>query len=288
MAAPFEYRDVSTGEWHLRVLLEKWSDDLWQRLLSVIDQQSKNRRPRTVMLDFVGEHNPDRLFLKTFHEPSGIDVVKDFFRDSKAFRFLRQGLALSAAGFLVPAVIAAGEQRSRRLLRRAFVLTLSVQGEPSPAFLTDRYIDRGLSLTAKRAALVALGRQIRRLHELGFIHGDLAASNIIVASDTGGGVHFYLMDNDRTRQYPPWLAQLLRKRNLAQLNRSPLPGITLQDRMRFFRAYSGRRHWGAAERRLLRWLENKARQQRKELDAAEPFGSFRRLMSWKPRIEDNL
>jgi hypothetical protein len=89
------------------------------------------------------------------------------------------------------------------------------------------------------------------------------------------------MDHDRTRRYPKWLAQSLWQRNLVQLNRFPLPGITLQDRIRFFRAYSQRPDWSSAERERLSRLERKTRERRKECDAVDPTGSFRRLMSWK-------
>jgi hypothetical protein len=68
---------------------------------------------------------------------------------------------------------------------------------------------------------------------------------------------------------------------LVQLNRLPLPGITLQDRIRFFRAYCGRPEWRGAERELLLWFERKTRERRKEIDSVDATGSFRRLMSWK-------
>jgi hypothetical protein len=88
------------------------------------------------------------------------------------------------------------------------------------------------------------------------------------------------MDNDRTRRYPGWIPQQLWRRNLVQLNRFPLPGITLQDRVRFLRYYLGSKLWGKKERRLLDWLEHKTRQRRQECDAVDANQSFRRLMRW--------
>jgi hypothetical protein len=89
------------------------------------------------------------------------------------------------------------------------------------------------------------------------------------------------MDNDRTRVYGPILANALWKRNLVQLNRLPLPGITLQDRMRFLRAYLGIALQAQSSRSLARWLERKTRLRRWQCDAAQCAGSFRSLMRWR-------
>ena len=199
-------------------------------------------------------------------------------------RFLKQGIALSEAGFLVPLTIAAGEKRRFGILKMAFVVTLEIDGLPLPVFLEQNVGGRSaaLSLTEKRMALQALARQIRRFHSLGFVHGDLVPSNIYVCRDSAKNLRFYLMDNDRTRQYPKWLPQSLWKRNLVQLNRLPLSSISLQDRIRFFREYSSASR-AELNRRLLQWLEGKTRQRRRECDSIDSTISFRRLMSWQDK-----
>lgn len=289
MSTELNYQEVKIGNWHLRVLPERWSDRLAARIFELIEQQAFSSHPRTIRLRFPDEENGDPFFLKLFHPASVMATVKDYWRESKAFRSWRQGIALSRAGFLVPLAVAAGEERSCHVLRRAFILTLGVHGEPIPVFLQHRYIVRkdGISLKQKRIALDSLARQIRRLHRLGFVHGDLVASNILVSERADAQLEFYLMDNDRTRRYRKSFPQRLWKRNLIQLNRLPLASISLQDRMRFFRAYSGRADWSRANRDLLRWLERKTRARRKESDAAAA-GSFRRLMSWNRDYADNV
>lgn len=286
MSTELKYQEVKIGNWHLRVLPERWSDRLAARIFELIKRQVFGEHPQTMRLRFPDEEKGDPFFLKLFHPASVMATVKDYWRESKAFRSLRQGIALSRAGFLVPLAVAAGEERSCHVLRRAFILTVGVQGEPVPVFLHHRYI-AGISLKQKRTGLECLGRQIRRLHRLGFVHGDLVASNILISERADAGLEFYLMDNDRTRRYPQSFPQRLWKRNLVQLNRLPLPGISLQDRMRFFRAYSGRVDWSRANRDLLRWLERKTRARRKESEAAAA-GSFRRLMSWNRDYADNV
>jgi len=277
-----QYSELNDGEWRLRVLVEAWSEDLWRAVLSTIARQPANKHPQTVRLEPASGKSAPALFLKIFHPPAGIDAVKDFCRGSRAARFLRQVVALSAAGFFVPTVVAAGEERKGCRLKRAFVLTREISGEAVPLFLRNRYEGSNvLPWREKRLALETLGHEIRRLHDAGFVHGDLVPSNIFVAREPGGGFRFYLMDHDRTRRYPRWLAQSLWQRKLVQLNRFPLPGITLQDRIRFFRAYARRPDWRSAERDRLSRLERKTRERRKECDAVDPTGSFRRLMSWK-------
>src|SRR5581483_427549 len=140
-------------------------------------------------------------------------------------------------------------------------------------------VSRGAA-ARKRAGIEALARTIRRLHGQGFVHGDLVASNIFVAANGDREIHFYFMDNDRTRRFPRWLPQSLWKRNLIQLNRLPLPGITLQDRMRFLRAYLGAAPGSRRERDFARWIEHRTRRRRRECDGVEQ-ASFRELMRWR-------
>ena len=105
-------------------------------------------------------------------------------------------------------------------------------------------------------ALESLGGLIRQFHDLGFVHGDLVPSNLFVLNGAEGQSQVYFMDNDRTRRYSRWLPQSLWSVPV-QLNRFPLPGISLQDRLRFFLGYTGRQIHGARERALLRWLEQR-------------------------------
>jgi hypothetical protein len=152
-----------------------------------------------------------------------------------------------------------------------------------PEFLADLVKTRE-RLTTKRNGLMKLARLIQRLHRHGFVHGDLIASNLLVAAADGRELSFYFMDNDRTHWFPHWLPHSLWKRNLIQLNRMPLPGITLQDRMRFLCAYFGQSQLSRYEREFARWIENKTRQRRHECDGVDPTLSFRKLMHWNADV----
>ena len=285
LATADRYRDIFVNGWHLRVLQDQWTDELWGRVLPMVRNQVLRKHPQTLSLS-AKDGADDHFFLKVYHAGGPLSVLKDRFRVSKAFRFLEQGAALSEAGFLTPLTIAAGEERRFGFLRKAFVLTAAIAAKPLPVFIKERDLGaRGMRLNDKRDGIKALGAQIRLFHDLGFVHGDLVASNILVAWDQAGGFRFYLMDNDRTRRYPKWLPHVLWRRNLVQLNRLPLPGISLQDRMRFFRAYTGERL--RSRKNELSCLEAKTRRRRKECEGAIPATSFRKLMSWSGEATDN-
>lgn len=271
-----EYQERWVGAWRVQILPGRWNEDLQQRVLTVAMMEPAAKHPRTIEID--GAVNPEKVFLKIFHPTPRPAAIKDVFRVSKSFRFWRQGLALSAAGFHTPRVLAAGELRRCRVMQRGFVVTEEIEGKPLPEFLANlqRRPDR---LPIKREGISVLAEAIRRLHDLGFVHGDMVASNIFVAAEDDCKVKFYFMDNDRTRRLPRWMPHSLWKRNLIQLNRLPLPGIQLQDRMRFLRAYLGNPRWSRRERDFARWIELRTRQRRRECDGTEET-SFRELMRW--------
>jgi hypothetical protein len=228
-----------------------------------------------------------RFFVKIFFPVSVAGAIKDCFRRSQAVRALFSAARLCQAGFHAPLAAGAGEERFGTRLRRSFLVTLPVDGVGLPEFLRERIDGRApaLPLRRKREVLLQLARELRRFHNQGFVHGDLVAGNLFLQLDAEGRARFYFMDNDRTRRYASWVAQPLRRRNLLQLNRLPLPGISLQDRMRFFHGYVNLSRLGRKERRLLDWLERHTRRRRRECDGVNVSGSFRRLMQWKASVE---
>jgi hypothetical protein len=281
-----EYQSFRAGKWQLTVLAGHWNQELQEKLLAMVERQPVSKHPQTFELAFgsVGEGKP--LYVKVFHSSSGLAHLKNLLRKSKASRFLHQGIALSEAGFHVPMTIAVGELRTWRFLQRAFVLTLAVGGQSLVSYLHDCWVGRKPRMTfpEKTTALKSLAELIRKFHDLGFVHGDLVPSNIFISDCRGGRPAFCFMDNDRTRRYARWLPQSLWKRNLVQLNRFPLPAISLQDRVRFFLAYRGRSTCDQRDRNLLRWLERRTRTRRQECDHIGATGSFRILMRWTPEV----
>ncbi len=253
-------------------------------LAEIADREKPVKHPRT--LPFVWPPSADRrdYFLKVIHRRRGAGKIKELLRQTKARRFWRQGLALAAAGFNVPVTAVLGEKHCWGIAERSFVLTEKIAGQPLPLYLSalNYRADDRRQAKMKRRALARLGESLRRFHDLGFVHGDLVASNIFIAGSSDEPVDFYLMDNDRTQRYPAWLTTQLRRRNLVQLNRLPLAHITLQDRMRFLRSYLGVAKLTPQACRFARWLEARTRRRRNECDGVDAKVDFRKLMRWTP------
>ena len=91
-------------------------------------------------------------------------------------------------------------------------------------------------LIQKRALLHALGEEVARLHRAGFVHGDLTPYNVVV--ERGEPPRFVFIDHERTCRAPIVARMRHRLRNLVQLGRLELPGLTRADRARVLRAYA--------------------------------------------------
>ncbi|HEY1267262.1 MAG TPA: lipopolysaccharide kinase InaA family protein [Candidatus Binatia bacterium] len=283
MTQPDNFEIRHDGRWRLRVQPAAWSGQLWTEICARIAETAPDKHPRTLRL-------AGGYYLKIYSPPKGAARIKDVMRRSKAMRALKQTDALSRLGFHAPPVVAAGEERAGGFLRGAFLLMREIDGRPLIQILRERFVPPlgTAEIALKRRWLSWLAAEIRRMHASGFVHGDLVPSNVFVGFDADGEAIFYFMDHDRTRRYPRGMPHWLWRRNLVQLNRIVLPGVSLQDRMRFARVYLGRARWGKNERRLIRWLERRTRRRRKECERIEAKVSFRELMRWNGPFAKNL
>jgi lipopolysaccharide kinase (Kdo/WaaP) family protein len=264
-----KFASRSDGRWKMLVDPKIWDEKLWEEIRRHIAAAKPAEHPQTVRLALPGG---DQGYLKLYGAPAGAGCIKDLFRDSKAFRALKQSDLLANLGFHVPPPLAAGEERSAWSLGRAFLLTREIAAKPLTAELRERFaaVEERARVREKRKWLASLAREIQRLHRNGFVHGDLVASNILVAAGDGDPV-FYFMDHDRTRRYSAWMRQRLWRRNLIQLNRFALPGVSLRDRLRFMRAYGEDQN-----HELNEWIEAETRRRygakRKLLQTGREFG----------------
>jgi serine/threonine protein kinase len=282
VASKYEFKQ--DGNWSLLLLPERWNSVLWSRILEVLRNQAPTPHPQTERLPPLEGHEGEGFYLKVYYSLNAVENFKDLVRGSKAFRALKQAEALDREGFRVPLVVAAGQEKTHRFLNRSFLLSEEIEGRPLNLFLRERFAFP-LDVTAlrqKREYLRRLATEVSRLHRSGFVHGDLTAYNVLVRPEMNG-MSFFFLDNDRTRRYPPWFPQGLWKRNLVQLNRFKLAGISLQDRIRFLRFYLGNGAWKTGDRRLLTWLEKRTRRRRAWKDRFRGDVSFRELMRWDGR-----
>ena len=198
------------------------------------------------------------LFVKTYPAPGARFATRAF----------RMAEALRAAGFAAPETLAVGWRAGEGIL-----VTRDVGGEDLLAAVAERAVDR----RAKRALLRALGGEVGRLPEAGFVHGDLVPPNVRV---TGTG--FVFLDHDRTRRSRA-LVRVSARRNLVQLGRFVVPGLTATDRARVLGAYADVRGLSRAVRhRLAGWAMRKTVARRCAIDGipAETAAGvgFRELM----------
>jgi lipopolysaccharide kinase (Kdo/WaaP) family protein len=254
-----DYEIRRDGKWKLLVRPASWSPELWAEILHHVRAAEWQKHPQTLRLAGVG--GIEAAYLKIYSPPSRVALVKDRVRDSKALGALKQSEALAALGFHVPPPVAAGEERRAGTLGRAFLLTREIAAEPLATVLQERFappLDRA-AVRTKRRWLERLAGEIQSFHRRGFVHGDLVASNIFVAVGREGDPIFFYMDHDRTRRYPGWLPTRLWRRNLVQLNRFLLPGISARDRVRFLKYYLSAAARVESRHRLSRSLARETR-----------------------------
>jgi len=193
----------------------------------------RSRHAATFLLRSPSGRQDADLFVKHFDPPAGWERLKSWFRRTRLSRTERITIALRAAGFSVPPILLHGLHRESR---REVIVTARAEGDGP--ILALRGLDG--SIEAKRAVLCALGTEVGRLHGAGFIHGDLTPFNIRIVVDEPP--RFAFIDNERTRRNAVIARRRRRLRNLVQLGRFALPGITRSDRMRVFRAYEATLH----------------------------------------------
>ncbi len=223
------------------------------------------------------------VYVKVYRRYRHWTTLKDWFRPSKAANVRVVSEALTAAGFVVPRVLAVGEERRTFGAARSWCATAALGGEPVAERLAALADDR-TTLRAKRGVLTAVGREVARLHERGVVAGDLVPANVWIAVEAGE-ISIAFLDHDRTRvgRAPaPWRRA---RRNLVQLNRVVLAGVGAADRLRVYRAYAVGRGWSrAAARRRLVWVVAKTIA-RRHAERGGPRGrDLRVLMRPAPRV----
>lgn len=194
---------------------------------------------------------PDaEVFIKLIDSPRGLARLKAMIRGSSAKHVARTTQRLNAAGFAAPPVLLYGRETSSG---RELLLMPVVHGDgPFKALET--------ALGCKRAMLRALGAEVARLHRAGFVHGDLTPYNMFVAR--GEPPQFTFVDHERTRM--AFFAGRRRRqlRNLVQLGRFDLPGLSRTDRMRVLRGYAANLNgpsWLSLRKRAAAMLEGRIR-----------------------------
>jgi hypothetical protein len=200
------------------------------------------------------------VFVKSYPPPGAP-------RARRAFVMAR---ALVAAGFAAPVPLLMGTRG-----REGVLVTADAGGEELVALLGRLAGGDPERRRTKRVVLRRLGAEVARLHRAAFVHGDLVPPNLRWRDDAP-----VYLDNDRTRR---GLLAIGARRNLVQLGRFVVPGLSATDRMRVLVAYGDARGWDIRRRRrLAAWLVQKITQRRCAIDHIAPDAAaragFRTLM----------
>jgi len=247
------YRRERRDGWRLYVdaarLPDGWWPEVRRHLAGDRSILRRSRHASTSIVTVRGRHGTLRGYLKIYRRSGWRTDLKDTLRDSKAVWALRMSVALAEDGFGVPRVLAAGERRRGLLLQEAFLLTLAVD---APTLYSLPEVWDRLSPSerrhGKRALLRALGAEVGRLHRMRYVPGDLIPTNVLGGLDQPGQFHF--LDHDRTRRAGCFDGERTYRRNLVELNRIEVSGVTHTDRYRVLESYARVRGWDS--RRLRR------------------------------------
>jgi hypothetical protein len=174
------------------------------------------------------------FYFKRFLLRDWRDILKHIVRASRARRALMRGEELRREGFLTPKPCCLIEEtrggivRSSALVAEAFdapSLLRWISGMPAVSNGSDK---------EKRDLLRAFAAELARMHESGWHHADARLGNILYRRE-GETWKFCWLDNEGAKKFAV-LPRQLRVHNLMQVNMERT-GLSLPDRLRFWRAY---------------------------------------------------
>jgi Lipopolysaccharide kinase (Kdo/WaaP) family len=173
------------------------------------------------------------IFIKLMDAPRGFAAIKQRLRGGRANHVGRVTRRLHDSGFLAPPLLIYGREIANG---REIIVTPRAEGD-GPLRTLEALGAGGVgAIERKRAVLRALGAEIARLHRCGFVHGDLTPFNIFFVR--AEPPRFVLIDHERTRRTGPLGRRRRALRNLVQLGRFDLPGLSTTDRMRILAGYT--------------------------------------------------
>jgi heptose I phosphotransferase len=217
-----------------------------------------NRKRSVVRIRFEGE----RFFLKRFTHPPAKDALGRVFRlkrpKTHAEHEWEMIQALGEIGVGAPDVAGVGAERGRGFRRRSFLLTAELTDHvPLDRYLEERATDFRRP-SGRRGFLEDLAGLVHRMHASGISHPDLYSWHIFVRG-TGGERAFALIDLHRAAQRKR-ISLFDAVRDLTGLHLTVPRGTSGRtDRLRFLRAYFGKKRLGPSGKRLARKVLRRAR-----------------------------
>lgn len=221
----FSRRQHGNLQWQVRL---EFLNDATRRVLEAPDDFLASRATRLKAGQSSTVGKADGLVLKRYNLRKAGNLLKDFFRASKARRSFRKAYHLELAGIPTARPIATADRRIAGWLTRSYLLMEEIPdavdltnyfrggGQPSPELIHDA------------------ARLVAKLHDEGFSHRDLKESNLLL----GASGQLHLIDLDGMT----FLQDIPDERAAADLERlargaARYPAITSPVRRMFLRSY---------------------------------------------------
>jgi tRNA A-37 threonylcarbamoyl transferase component Bud32 len=211
---------------------------------ATILKEGKNTR-LTVLPDISGD---SKICVKEYRKGGFGSLLESLARGSRAKRAWTNANGLKIRGLATPEPLA----YARTWDAEYFVTRFVANAQPLDSYLHERFenvADRPV-LRGKWRVMRDIGRWLARVHKAEVYHKDLKANNVLVAEENGA-TRFLLLDLDRVRFDRP-LSQAEIEFNMACLNAAVPNFISATDRMRVFKAYTGRDNISVSDKDVLR------------------------------------
>ncbi|UCD49418.1 MAG: hypothetical protein JSW27_18030 [Phycisphaerales bacterium] len=212
-----------------------------------------HRRRFQLKATLPNEEQATKLYLKRYDRPPCLPQLVHWLTHRRRVSLARieheTACRLAAQGIGTPHTAACGESWGALFEKRSFLMTRAVANAESlerklpPCFHGPVTPD---VLRQRRDFIQQLATFVKRFHETGYCHRDLYFSHIFY-STTGS---FCLID--LARAFKPLWRRRFKIKDLAQLHYSaPCDHFSRSDRLRFYRAYCGRKSLSPADKSLL-------------------------------------
>jgi hypothetical protein len=203
---------------------------------------------------------PTKLYLKRYDRTPRLQQLMHWLRHGRRVSLgggehdVARDLASEGIG--TPYTVACGQEWGTLFEKRSFLMTREVaDAEALERRLPPCFCGPATPETTRRRRdfIERLAKFIRRFHDTGYRHRDLYFAHIFCSTNET----FCLID--LARAFRPLLRQRFQIKDLAQLHYSaPRAFFSTADRLRFYRAYTGRGSLEASDKRLLSAVVKKA------------------------------
>lgn len=206
------------------------------------------------------------IYIKRYHYPTWRQRVRGMLRGtwlraSRARSEFRALVAMRRLGIHAVRPIAFGERRIAGFVRSCFLITEAVPEAMSLVSFIKAFADHVAARQARRAKieiLTSLARQVRHMHEKGFVHRDLFWRNVLIRPLPGDRFEFYFLDASVGRRI-----RIAHRRQDSIVHDIAAMGVlapefcSLTDQMRFLHEYLGTDRLTPEDRAWLRRVQKR-------------------------------